>query len=116
MLLGLALIGLRENLHKTGRRWDTDGQFKHTLSVHYYTSTQTKERYTFSQLNKLSRCTTGLRLIRKHSLTWLVAWMNSCAFARLAIFASSILKSRAVTERHRENKKVLRCYLCVIGR
>ena len=31
--------------------------------------------------------------------------MNSCAFARLAIFASSILKSRAVTEREREREK-----------
>lgn len=27
---------------------------------------------------------------------WLVAWMNSCALALLAMFASSILKSRAV--------------------
>lgn len=30
---------------------------------------------------------------------WLVAWMNSCALALLAMFASSILKSRAVSAR-----------------
>ena len=42
-------------------------------------------------------------------LTWLVAWMNSCALVLLAMLASSILKSSAVTERrtqsvsHRDN-------------
>ena len=50
MLLGLALIGLRENLYEKGSQegdGDTDGHFKHTLSIHYYISIQTRECYTF---------------------------------------------------------------------
>ena len=52
MLLGLALIGLRENLYEKGSQegdGDTDGHVKHTLSIHYYISIQTRECYTFDE-------------------------------------------------------------------
>lgn len=38
------------------------------------------------------------------TLTWLVAWINSCALTLLARLASSILKSRAVTEKKNNRK------------